>query len=342
MAANVRIKNGGFYIGGFPANHGNLVSEGRLIGVYTDMCGFFDKSGKVAGFDIYRNKREFIENLSVWKNSGINLVTAAFQSPNPFPEYYKKAREQDKNSDFSHASSALNSDGSLDYDYLANLGDIIKSAGNLGFIVFVNILNSSCEHIFQDEFAVVTGIFNAVGWLEEKNFPNVLVNITDVSHTFYKSSVLNGDKLIKIFKAIKDRVKDNLILGAGIKSFANVSPENIGEYIKYSDFIPIYAKSNHSTKKMTENIYFFRERMAEKGEETPIIMVKGDDLSEQYNSYGKNNLIEALENKISWCYYDRDGFVILPVDWNKNSSQKKINFFREAEKINDLQIKQNS
>ncbi|MCL2773638.1 MAG: hypothetical protein FWD71_09840 [Oscillospiraceae bacterium] len=326
---SIKIENGKFYINGIMSNHGNHLSEGRLVGIYTDMCGFFDK----AVIDIFRNKKEFINNLSIWKNSNINLITAALQSPNPFGEYYKKAREQNKNTDFSHVSSAIKSDGSLDLEYLLNIEDIIITAGNLGFTVLVNILNASCENIFQDEFSILNGIFNAVDWLEERSFPNVLVNITDISHTFYKSSVLNGDRFIKVFKSIKNKVKDHLIVSAGIKSFANVSPINMDDYIKSSDFIPIYAKPNHNTKKMLENIYFFKEEMGKIDKKLPLIMVKGDDLDEKYNSYGKNNLIEALENGISWCYYDLDGFVILPVSWDKNSSNKKINFFREAENI---------
>lgn len=338
--ADVKIINGKFYMDGVMSNHNNCLSEGKLIGIYTDMCSFFDRTI----IDITQNKKGFIQNLGIWRRLGINLITVGLQSQNPFEEYYKKAREQDKSKDISFKSSALKSDGSLDYGYLENVETIIKSADNLGLAVLINILSSSCEDIFEDEFAVVNGIFNAIGWLLEKKFSNILVNITDVSHTFYKSSVLNGSRIINILKSIREKTKDNIILGAGIKSLSDISEKNIGEYIKSSDFIPIYAnytKSNHNTKKMLEQIYFFSERIKRTGEtdrEVPIIMVKGDDLSEKYNSYGKNNLIEALENNISWCYYDKDGFVVLPVNWDKDSSPEKKKFF---EMVQDIQNTKN-
>jgi len=329
---NVKIINGKFYINDIIVNCGNNLSEGKLIGVYTDMCTFFDNDI----INIERNKNEFIENLKEWCKSGVNLITVGLQSPNPFDEYYKKAREQDKSKNISFKSSGLKSDGTLDFAYLENAEEIIKAANSLEFTVLVNILSPSCENIFEDEFAIINGIFNIIDWLLEKNFSNILVNITDISHTFYKSSVLNGSRIINVLKSVKEKVKNNIILGAGIKTFANVNTKNIEEYIILSDFIPIYAnntKSNYNTKKMIENIYFFKKIMRDKGREVPIIMAKGDDLSEQYNSYGKNNLIEALENNISWCYYDKDGFVILPVNWDKNSSMEKQRFFEIVENI---------
>ena len=331
---DIKIINGKFYINGVTANRGGSISEGKLIGIFTDMCGFFDGSAA----DISKNKKEFIENLNIWQKSGINLITVGLQSPNPFEEYYKKAREQDKSKNRAFKSSALKSDGSLDFDFLENAEEIIKSADNLGLAVLVNILSPSCEDIFEDEFALLNGVLNSVDWLLKKKFSNTLVNITDVSHTFYKSSVLNDGRIINVLKSVREKAKNNLILGAGIKSFSGITEKNITEYIKLSDFIPFYSNSartnnNNNTKKMLENIYFFREQMNKTGIEIPLIMAKGDDLSERYNSYGKNNLLEALENNISWCYYDKDGFVILPVNWNKNSSPEKKKFFDIAGNI---------
>ena len=304
----------------------------NYIGIYTDICAFFDENI----IDVEKNKKEFIRNLSIWQKSGVNLITVGLQSPNPFDEYYKKAREQDKSKNISFKSSALKSDGSLDLAFLENAEEIIREANNLNFAVLVNMLSPSCENIFEDEFAIINGIFNITDWLLNKKFSNILVNITDISHTFYKSSLLSGSRIINVLKSIREKVKNNIILGAGIKTFADFNAKNIEDYIIFSDFIPIYSdctKSNHNTKKMIENIYFFKKLMREKGREVPIIMAKGDDLSEKYNSYGKNNLIEAMENNISWCYYDKNGFVILPVDWDKNSSPEKKRFFDFAENI---------
>jgi len=328
---NVKIQNGKFYINGIISNEKNIVSEGKLIGIYTDMCSFFDKNI----CDVVKNKTEFINNLKKWRNLNINLVTLGLQNPNPFEEYYKKAREQDKSKNISFESSAVNSDGSLNFDFLKNAEEIINAADSLNFIVLVNILSPSCEDIFEDEFSIINGILNITEWILEKKFSNVIVNLTDVSHTFYKSSVLTGTGIIKILKSVKEKTKDNIIFGAGIKSFTNISEKYINEYIKLSDFIPIYtnsaisAKPAGNTKKMLENIFFFRQTT----HNTPIIMVKGDDLSERYNAYGKNNLFEALENNISWCYYNKEEFVILPIDWDKDSSPKKKNFFEVSVNI---------
>ena len=283
------------------------------------MCAFFDRNI----FDADKNKGEFIKNLKEWRKSGVNLITVGLQSPNPFAEYYKKAREQDKSKNIAFNSSAIKADGSLNLDFLENAGEIITEANKLGIAVLANILSPACENIFEDEFAVINGIFNATDWLVNKNFADILVNITDVSHTFYKSSILNGGRIIKVLKSVRERINNKIILGAGIKSFAGVSPKSISEYIELSDFIPVYA---NSTKTMLEKIYFFQA----KNKEIPIIVVKGDDLSEKYNSYGKNNLAEALENNASWCYYDQEGFVILKnksIDWSKNSSPEKKRFF---------------
>ena len=308
IMTNLKIINGQFYINGSPANNGDNLKQGRLLGVCTDLCAFFHTS-------------EFRGNLKYMRDAGINIFSASFQSPNPSGEYYKKSREQDKNllsfSSFSHSSahsgSAINCGGDLDYDFLAGLELTVKTADSLGLAVLINILDSSREYIFTDEFAVITGIFNAADWLISKKFTNVIVNLTNISHTFYKSSVLNGEKFINIFKDIKNSAGDNLILGAGLKSFAKIGADSLGMYIGCSDFIPIYSVNykTHSTKKMLDNIYFFKSRT-----DAPVIMAKGDDLSDRYNSYGKNSMTEAFENNISWFYYNLDKLGLEPVDWS--------------------------
>lgn len=332
--AELKIKNGKFYIDGALSNPGNPVSEGKLTGVYSDVCAFFD--GKAA--DIEKNREAFIKNLGKWQAAGVNLVTLGLQGPSPFREYYKKAREQDKSKNISFESSAFRYDGNLDFGYLENAERIIKAADGAGLLVLINMFSASSEDIFEDELAVINGAFNALGWLLQKNFPNVMVNITDVSHTFYKSSVLCGGGAVKILKSLKERSGAGLILGAGLKSFRHIPAHSIGEYIEYSDFIPIYsntenAQSEYNTKKMLGDICYLQKAAGEHGADVPVIVAKGDDLSEKYNSYGKNNLAEALENGVSWCYYDREGFVILPVDWDKNSSAEKKNFFETVENI---------
>ena len=296
----IEIINGQFYINNMPANPGDNLKRGKLLGVCTDLSNFRDN----------KNINNFTDNLKYLRNA--DIISAAFQSPSPFREYYKKAREQDKSELKNNSGSAINPDGSLDYDLLADLELIIKTADSFGYAVLVSILDSSCEHIFNDEFSIITGIFNAADWLASKNFGNILVNLANISHTFYKSSVLNGEKFINIFKSVKEHAGGRLILGAGIKNFAGVSAAGLHNYIKSSDFIPIYSVNykKHSTKKMLENIYFFKSRT-----NAPVIMAKGDDLSAEYNSYGKNNMLEAFENNISWCYYNLEKLGIMPVDW---------------------------
>jgi len=309
-----------------------MINDNKFIGVYTDMCAFFDNDIT----DVEKNKREFIANIPKWRDSGVNLVTVGLQSPCPFGEYYKKAREQNKSIDISSNSSAICPDGSLDYGFLDNAGEIIAAANKFGFFVLVNILSAAREDIFEDEYAVINGIFNAVDWLSEQNFTDILVNITDISHTFYKSSILSGDNIIKILQSVKKRAENKLFIGAGVKNISNFN-----EYIKSSDFIPVYAinaKSVYTTKNMLEKIYFLKEKMRETGKNIPIIMAKGDDLNDKYSSYGKNNLTEALENGISWCYYDQNGFVLLKddiINWDKNSSPEKIKFFETVKKITE-------
>ena len=332
--AKLDIQSGKFYVDGALSNPQNPVCEGRLIGVYTDVCAFFD--GGVA--DIEANREGFIKNLGEWRSAGVNLITLGLQGPSPFGEYYKKAREQDKSKNISFESSALKSDGSLDLAYLENAGRIIEAANKAGLAVLVNIFSASCEDIFEDEFAIINGAFNVADWLLENNLPNVMANITDISHTFYKSSVLSGGGAVKLLKSLKEKAKDRLLVGAGVKSFKTIPANLTGEYIECSDFIPIYsntenAKSEYNTKKMVADIYYLKKAMGERGQNIPIIVAKGDDLGEKYNSYGKNNLAEGLENGASWCYYDREGFVLLPVDWGKNSSAEKSNFFRTVENI---------
>jgi hypothetical protein len=311
FSMKIEITDGKFYINGVLSNADSedKSKHGRLLGICTDLCVFKDE--KICGF--VHNTRSFTDNLTHLRNTCVNIISAAFQSPNPFAEYYQAARRQDKSKDISHSSSAIKSDGSLDYEFLAALEQVIKTADSSGLAVIVSILDSSCENIFADEFSVITGIFNAADWLISKNFGNVIVNVSNISHTFYKRSVLNGEKFINLFKAVKKYTQGKLILGAGMKNFTGVSEEKLNDYITASDFIPIYSANYkiHSTKKMIENICFFKSRT-----NIPVIMAKGDDLNGRYGSYGKNSLAEAFENGISWCYFNLGKLGIMPVNWD--------------------------
>jgi len=98
-----------------------------------------------------------------------------------------------------------------------------------------------------------------------------------------------------------------------MKNFTGVSALALDMYIKTSDFIPLYSVNYraHNTKKMLENIYFFKLRT-----NVPLVVAKGDDLSDKYNNYGKNNMEEARENGVSWFYYNLEQLGIAPVDWS--------------------------
>ena len=274
---------------------------GKFNGICTDLSAFI-------------NTQDFLDNLKYLQHSDINIISAGFQSPNPNREYYKKSRNQDRERISLCSDSAITSNGEIDLDspFLANLELITTAAESLGLAVLVNILDASCEHIFVDAFAVVTGIFNAIDWLISKQFNNIIVNLTNISQTFYKSSILNGEKFINMLESVKKSTGDKLIIGAGMKNFAGVSESALDLYIKSSDFIPLYSLNykTHNTKKMLENIYYFKSRT-----DIPLIMAKGDDLSDKYNSYGKNNMLEARENGVSWFYYNLEKLGIEPVDW---------------------------
>lgn len=282
-------------------NISEILKQGILNGVCTDLSAFI-------------NTQKFLDNLKYLRDSGVNAVSAGFQSPNPTHEYYKKSRSQDRTKLTLCSDSAITPNGevALNSPFLSNLELIITTAKALELAVLVNILDASCEHIFTDEFAVVTGIFNAMDWLISKQFTNIIVNITNISHIFYKNLILNGEKFINIFESVKKNIGDKLIIGAGLKSFADVSESALATYIKSSDFIPLYSVNykTHNTKKMLENIQYFKSRT-----NIPIVMAKGDDLSDKYNSYGKNNMMEARENGISWFYYKLEKLSVIPIDW---------------------------
>ena len=118
-------------------------------------------------WDPDRNTREFLAAMPEWRRHG--LLAFHRQPPGRQSRGLLKAQPWD--------NSAIDSDGSLKPAYMARLARILDRADELGMVVIVGIFYFGQDQRVKDEAAVKRAVANAVHWLLDAGYRNVLVEI---------------------------------------------------------------------------------------------------------------------------------------------------------------------
>ncbi|MCR9293266.1 MAG: serine hydrolase [bacterium] len=145
-----------------PTNAGS-VCEGLLMNVRM-VNATFEDLGR-SDFDASENTDEFIASLDDYSAHGVNAVTLCLQGGMPG---YEGA-----------VNSAFASDGSLRADYIKRVEKAIRACDQRGIAVILSLFYQRQSKILEDETAVRAGLVNAVQWISNRQFRNVLVEIAN-------------------------------------------------------------------------------------------------------------------------------------------------------------------
>lgn len=363
---NLSICNGDFYVNDKICNKENEICEGKLIGIlfnlfiYTD---YFDdeRHRKLPpGYDSGDNFASLFANLKNYKRNGIDMICFGLQGMNPNRSHYRKSPGSAEGSEsvsdsLSIFSSAFFPDGSLNKYHIETVGKVIEAADNAGLIVFLTLFTQYGERHFHDEFAIINAAMNIFEWLDDKKYRNLMINFTDQTRYQFKSKILSGSYIFDLIADLK-QIYPDIIVSTVLRGETSLRGEvslqgerdeykkkqNISLMIENFDFLPIFPPSGANTAAVLEEIYACKTSPQYVRNKLPVIIVRGDNLNEKYNLYGENNMIQALKNGASWCYYDvgdnnnKDGFICLPVNFDLKSSKEKRNFSENVKKIKML------
>lgn len=280
-------------------------------------------------WDAERNVSEFIQQMPVWHSHGLLGITVNLQGGSP--EGYSQNQPWH--------NSAIESDGSLNPQYMERMARVLDRADQLGMVVILGIYYFGQDQRVEDESAIIAGVDATVDWVVQRGYRNVLLEINnECDVAAYDHAILRPDRVDELIRRAKERSSQQghrLLVSTSFKG-NTVPTENV---LTESDFVLLHGNGVHDPKRITEMV---RQTRESDGYHTMPILFNEDD----HFDFDKeeNNFTAAVLSYASWGYFDYrmrgegfdEGFQSVPVNWSL-SSHRKRGFFRLLAEITGSQ-----
>ena len=334
MKTAVSIIDDAFYINGeitYPGRfyQGNKV-EGLLLNTRMVQGIFDDRNPETihlweypdtGEWDPERNTREFLSAMPTWRAHGVLAFTINLQGGSP--EGYSKAQPWH--------NSGIEADGSLNADYLSRLERIIDFADALGMVVILGYFYFGQDQRIADESAVKNVVDNSTGWLFDKGYTNVIVEVNNECNVRYAHEILQPERVHELIERVKATTHNgNRFLVGTSYGGGRVPLENV---VRSSDFLLIHGNGVSDPNRIIEMVQQTREVPGYRP--MPILFNEDDHFD-----FDKplNNFVAAVSQYASWGYFDPgendycNGYQSVPVQWQLNTPRKRT-FFQKARDI---------
>ncbi|HBY61007.1 MAG TPA: hypothetical protein DEH78_14385 [Solibacterales bacterium] len=334
----VSIRGDGFQINGKPTYAGRSYKGKRIEGLLMNsrmVQGIFDDENPetqtkwaypdTKKWDPERNVREFLAAMPEWKKHGLLSFTINLQGGSP--EGYSKLQPW--------SNTAFNADGSLKKPYLERLERILNRADELGMAPIVGYFYFGQDQRLTDEAAVRRGVENATGWLLEKGWRNILVEVNNECDVrAYDHDILKPWRVHELINAVKGmtaggrRLLVSTSYGGGKVVMPNV--------VAASDYLLMHGNGVKDPARIAEMV---REARKVAGYRPMPILFNEDDHFDF--ELPMNNMIAAISEYASWGYFDpgvsdyRDGYQCPPVNWGLSTPRKKA-FFQLTKEVTGI------
>lgn len=301
---NVYINNG-------TKAEGLLINSRMVQGISDGFSSYpYPDTGK---WNATRNTVEFINNMCVWKNNGLNGFTIGLQggAPKvPLPSGYK--------------NTLFNGDGSLKSAYLQRLKWILDEANHNKMIVIVSFFYRGQVAIFNKNYNnALNGAKNILQWLKDNKYQNIIIEpANECEFSEFTSVGLScSQNIVNLINLAK-----SYGFPAGNSLKGGVKPSD--SIISASSVILLHGNgisSNSGYKSLVDSV-----KKSSKYKGQPIV----------FNEAGTNSgyLDYCISIGVGWGYYDQgknnyiDGYQSPPINWGINTSSKKT-FFSHVKKL---------
>ncbi len=327
----VTIQGERFLINGKPTYEGRtyrgmrlegLLMNARLVqGIFDDLnpetrgMWAYPDTGK---WDPQRNTSEFLAAMPEWRRHGLLAFTLNLQGGSP--QGYSQSQPWH--------NSALRPDGSLDPAYMDRLERILDRADQLGMVVILGIFYFGQDERLRDEAAVVRALDNALDWVLEKGYTNILLEINNECNVRYDHAILRPERVHELIQRVKERTHGSHRLPVSTSYGGGTIPgENV---VRAADFLLLHGNGVGDPARIREMV---RRARAVAGYRPMPILFNEDD----HFDFDKpdNNMLAAVSEYASWGYFDYrmrgegfdEGYQSIPVNWGI-SSERKRGFFR--------------
>lgn len=288
-----------------PQYHGMLMNARMIQGVFDDKADprRFDRFGRV--FDPQQNTDDLISALPDWYAHGLRAITVGFQGGGPC---YTIDSSTIQNSPYS-------ADGTqLDTAYAARMERLILAADKLGMVVICSFFYGLQSRLLADDASVIRAVKTASNWLRENSFTNVIIEIAN-EHDITPYSchpILYDEAGIAQLIEIARRESGGMLTGCS----------GTGGY-----FSEVIAKASdvillHGNDVSRHKVYEMIQKAKAVTPERPLLINE--------DSAALSNMQVAIDEGVSWGYYNNMTKQEPPADWSITEGEDKYFALRMA------------
>ncbi len=267
-------------------------------------------------WDPERNVREFLAALPIYREHGLLAVTVNFQGGSP--EGYSKEQPW--------VNSAFTAEGDFKSAYVGRMKRVLDKLDNLGMVAILGVFYFGQDERLKDESAVIKALDNAVTWVLEQGYHNVLLEVNNECNVRkYEHEILTPPRVSELIEHAKGITKDGRRLLVGTSYGGGTVPlENV---VRTSDFLLMHGNGVSDPHRIAEMVDQAREVPGYRP--MPILFNEDDHFD-----FDKpmNNFIAAISRGASWGYFDpgknnyMDGYQSPPVNWGLSTERKRAFF----------------
>ncbi len=257
----VSIRGDMFLINGKPTYAGRKWNGQRIEGLLFNsrmVQGTFDdlnpETRKLWAYpdtkrwDTERNTREFLAAMPEWRRHGLLAFTLNLQGGSP--QGYTKGKQPWHN-------SALTEAGDLRPEYMTRLERILDRADELGMVVILGVFYFGQDERLKDEEAVRRGLDNAVRWVLDRDYRNVLIEVNNECNVRYDHAILQPDRVHELIDRVKTHQRDGRRLLVSTSYGGNTIPrENV---VRGSDFLLLHGNGVSDPARIAEMVRLTRK-----------------------------------------------------------------------------------
>ena len=327
----VSVREDAFHVNGQPTYKGRTWNgkkvEGLLLNSRMVQATFDDLNPDTRDrwaypdtkkWDADRNTTEFLAAMPEWRKHGLLAITVNLQGGSP--QGYSK--------DQPWHNSAFTETGELRKEYAARMEKVLDKADELGMGVIVGYFYFGQDERLKDEKAVLAATDAATGWLLDKGYTNVLVEVNNECDVRYDHAVLKPERVHELIERVKKAKRGDRRLLVGTSYGGGTIPkENV---VRASDFLLLHGNGVKEPKRIAEMVQ--QTRKVPGYRPMPILFNEDDHFDFDQPA---NNFAAAVGEYASWGYFDYrmkdekfdDGYQSVPVNWGISSDRKK-GFFK--------------
>jgi hypothetical protein len=272
-------------------------------------------------WDAERNTREFLAAMPEWRRHGLLAFTINLQGGNP--KGYGEGQPWH--------NSAITEKGELRPEYMGRLQRILDFADELGMVVILGVFYFGQDERVRDEAAVKRALDNAIDWVLDRGYRNVLIEVNNECNVRYDHDILKPKRVHELIERVKARQREGRRLLVSTSYGGGTIPEE--NVVRAADFLLLHGNGVGDPKKIAEMV--LKTRKVPGYRPMPILFNEDDHFAFEKAS---NNMVAATEEYCSWGYFDpgkdnyRDGYQSPPVNWSINTPRKRA-FFDKVREI---------